>query len=227
MIESRLVTATETAIGALHQRLPNSGMWTRAHPERHAERIGNFDDVVGLFNSLYESNIPVSFMNTRVVQSALRAGSPSLSVISLPIPLPTIDGLLRRCTPELQGDFSGALQEMGEMLDRGAIVAKDPSLKDEEYEPYLRYHKDLKYKQGKVIATTFHLYETLLLRPRVLGEFLPAANFREKVSNALIEVLSLDRRNPLYEHIYGKNRMDWVNGWDGFDPKFRKDNGLE
>jgi hypothetical protein len=172
--------------------------------------ISVYDTAITTFNRLRESDIPSSWTNTIQLRKAL--GNISLNTIQATLETSDLDQLL--------DDIGPVSRRMSVLMQRGEAVNK--------VEPFLQYHLTTDHmnpeylRQSLTVGTLSHFYELYLLQ---------TTNFRQPIDPgiiecAIIEVLSADTNNPLWQAFSEPDQLNWVDSWDGFSHEFRAEHGF-
>lgn len=175
--------------------------WIQKHPSVFNHQLLLFDAAITKLNAnVTSASIPEELINITSLKD--KGNFPKLPSIS------TID--------ENQfTSFARSLITMNTMMKRGETTQE---------EPLMRFHMTQAVMPALVVGAIFHTYEEMMLRDRRFGML-----ERGHLDGALIESLSQIREeNILFDMIAHKNPLglDWVDGWKGFSPQFRKNLGF-
>lgn len=179
--------------------------WIENSPQRFNELIQAFDEVVARHNTLNVLEaIPDSMANTQYIRFWLHDKT-----------IPTITGMM--C------ENKGMLKQFIKTA-RGAniLMMRGESNEGLKERPYLSFHTSKADDEALVIGGIFHMYEELLLNDQGLKGCVQ----RDVLLDSMIEVLSMDTQNPLYDAVANPNRLDWIRGWKKFSEDFRTANGF-
>lgn len=187
----------------------NSGMndvfrWIEKHKEEFLSLLNEIDTAVITLNSLSMNETPEMYKNIKKVKQAFGDR-----------PLPLISELVA------QGKFIDMLhfktnsQDMRGMMKRGE--------EKDKIEPYLTFQIQRQITQdpeARVIGALIHFLDEYWLNYAQT----PMAIHRGELADALIEALSLNPATKMWDAVSNGNRLDWVNGWQGFSSEFREKN---
>lgn len=172
-------------------------------PEVICGFIESFDTIIDRYNAI---RIETSFSPYANIRSVKRnTGN---------LHLPKVEDILAFCDRDTYKRFRRALHEMNQQMQKGELL--------EPQEPYLRYHVDTKSVSARAVGTIFHLYEEWIAQDEGFkGKFQSG-----EIVNSLVEALSSDQENPLYDEVANKEKLNWIDNDGGFSPLFRHSLGF-
>ncbi|MFS8158603.1 MAG: hypothetical protein ACMG6E_00045 [Candidatus Roizmanbacteria bacterium] len=176
------------------------------------------DEVEGLLQNF---DLAISTLNTYVsarwdLRDDLKNLQGLKTALSEKPPLPTMQSLLHQDRKSDHANFQllyGALEQMSDLMMKGQRGEK---------EPWMKFHMTKTGDDSALfVGALFHAYEEFLFQmPAFAGAF-----DRDEVVCGLIEVMLL---NPpemddshLYHAVVDYDKLNWVRGYDGFDPRLR------
>lgn len=197
-----LERVTHVTSRELRSQLRPAHAWVREHKNREEHLVEAFDQCVGQFNQLENEEWldRHSFQNVIYVKNRLRGKS-----------LPTLAQTFQECNKQARRLYRDVLVHTREQMEDGTLT----------------FHTRQVKPRALVVGALFHLYENwVVLNPDFRDLFTPRAD-GNRIVCALIEVLTLRKKNPLYTEVADKDRLNWIEGQELFARQFREQHGFQ
>jgi hypothetical protein len=180
--------------------------WVNGNPQESNAFLTDFDRIIKDFNTRRLQELDPTYINCRMVKEGLDGKT-----------LPTMEELLeeRGITPLVR--YRRTLEEIRSRMLQGDLP------EDERTKEPIGYHHTDTQPRNLVIAGIFHTYEMLIRRKEAIGFNVIE---EDRIVEALMEVASEHRESPLFTALSSKDGMNWVDGYNRFDPEFRKHVGF-
>ncbi|MBI4136885.1 hypothetical protein HY469_02375 [Candidatus Roizmanbacteria bacterium] len=169
--------------------------------ERIPQLLRDFDRIINRFNRNKPASLPEDLRNARNFKEQF--------------PDRILPSLTRLAGEDIHNDnLIETFVIMNEMMIRGETTREEPNLS------WLLGGGD---EEAKFIGGLYHGYEErLLLDP----EYAPWTT-RGTIVDGLVEIASLEPDTSLWYRVADPEQLNWVENWEGFDPRFRARHGLE
>lgn len=181
--------------------------WLMSNREAGDTYSVSFDMVVSRFNNVWLGDYPPSCTNITNLKGILGESR-----------LPTLKEIFNACGKPIPADrYRKVLHTINEMMNTGDLRESD--LDHFGNLPYLGYQKSAPSDEDVFVGSLFHFYEEWIVADHMYG----LRDRRDIVVNALVETLSDDRENVLWNAVALPDRLDWIRGYnEGFTPEFQE-----
>jgi hypothetical protein len=178
--------------------------WIEEHREIFSQLMADFDLLIQTFNQLSADEVDPKAVNLVEVKNAFDQQA-----------LPTIETLAEQRGTTILKRFIRTMRYTNQLMTRGEVTKE---------KPYLSFNQTSTDEEALVVGGIFHIYEEMIRKL----EHSPLQGIkRDKLVDALVEIVSGEPESQLFQAIADKDRLNWIDQYKGFSLEFRQSLGFK